>query len=168
MKDLINLLLFQLVWFATVLGVAAGSVWFGAAALGAFIVTNQFLSLSPKTDLKLMGVAVLIGLLIETFMLRVGLLDYVAIAYATPIAPLWILFLWGAFALTLNGCLRWMQGRYSLAAALGAMGGPASYFGGIKIGAATTSVSLAAVLGFVAVVYALVTPFLLWLARKLS
>ena len=165
-KDLVNLLLFQTVWFATVLGAAKGTVGFGLTALAIFMVVNHWLSLHPWSDLKLAGIAVFIGLIVETGLFRIGLFDYVHIAYSMPIAPLWILFLWAGFALTLNGCLRWLHGRYFLGSILGALGAPASYFGGIKLGAATTDEPLLIVLGVVAIVYAVITPLLLFIARR--
>jgi hypothetical protein len=72
-----------------------------------------------------------------------------------------------SFALTMNGCLNWLHGRYILAAVLGFLGGPLSYFGGIKLGAATAD-SLVPVLLVVAFCYALITPLLLLLAGRLA
>jgi hypothetical protein len=61
------------------------------------------------------------------------------VRYATPApawppggAPLWILALWASFAMTLNGSLRYLQGRLGMAVILGAVGGPLAYLGAAR------------------------------------
>ncbi|HSG66297.1 MAG TPA: DUF2878 domain-containing protein, partial [Gammaproteobacteria bacterium] len=54
---------------------------------------------------------------------------------STPlIAPHWILAMWALFATTLTGCLRWLGRSLWLAAILGALGAPASYVAGARLG----------------------------------
>ena len=79
-----------------------------------------------------------------------------------------MLILWANLALTLNGCLRWLQGRYVLAAILGAAGGPLTYFGGMKLGAATSTLPLVTTLGVIAIIYAFITPLLLLIAKQIT
>jgi hypothetical protein len=83
------------------------------------------------------------------------------------LAPLWLLVLWAAYALIINGCMSWLHERYILAATLGAIGAPLSYLGGIKLGAAdTTQTALALVV--ISLIFAAVTPLLLYLSKKFS
>ena len=53
------------------------------------------------------------------------------------LAPAWILALWALFAIALREPLRWLHGRWPLAALLGALGGPLSYAGAERLGACT-------------------------------
>jgi hypothetical protein len=160
--------LFQGVWFATIIGAAEGTLIYGFAGLGLFIATHTVLSDSASTDLKLAAIAVLIGLLIETVIVRTGLLSYAHNLPFEGFAPAWILILWANLALTLNGCLSWLKKRYLLAALLGALGGPLSYFGGIKLGAATTATGLPLVLAVIALIFGVVTPLLLFMASRMT
>jgi hypothetical protein len=166
--NLINLAFFQAIWFATVIGAADDVLWYGLLGLLGFLTIHPFISLTAKTDFQLAGIAVLLGLITETVIVRTHILEY---SYNMPfprLAPAWILILWANMALTINGCLGWLHERYALAAILGAVGGAGSYFGGIKLGAATTDLPIFISLGLIALVYACVIPALLYIARLLN
>jgi hypothetical protein len=167
-NNLINLISFQGVWFATILGAANENLWYGLVALSCFVLLHHFLSATAKTDFRLATLAILLGMIVETGFIQTGILSYTYSIPSTQFAPIWILILWANLALTLNGCLRWLHGRYLLAALLGAIGGPLTYFGGIKLGAATTDLPMSISLGSIAVIYAFTTPLLLLLARRFS
>ncbi|MCP4275302.1 MAG: DUF2878 domain-containing protein [Gammaproteobacteria bacterium] len=167
-NNLINLVFFQGVWFITVIGAAEGNTWYGIAGLSCFVCIHYLIAHTVKADLLLAAVAIFLGLIIETAVIQTGVLKYVHSITSTQFAPLWILILWANLALTLNGCLRWLQGRYMLAAILGAAGGPLTYFAGIKLGAATTTMAVATALGVIAVIYAIVTPLLLLIAKQVT
>ena len=53
----------------------------------------------------------------------------------SPLGPLWMTALWANFAMLLDHSLRWLRGRPALAAIAGAIGGPAAYLGGERLGA---------------------------------
>jgi hypothetical protein len=165
---LINLLLFQGLWFLTVLGAAGGNGWIGLVGISIFLMTHHLTSSTAQVDFKIAGIAVLIGLAAETLFVNTGLLIYNASIPSQNFAPVWILVLWAGFALTINGCISWLHGKYLLAGLLGAIGGPLSYLGGLELGAATTESPLILVLGAIAVVYAIVTPCLFYLASRLT
>ena len=167
-NNLINLVFFQVVWFLTVIGAANGSLWPGCIGLAAFFAVHQWASATAGADFRLAICAVFAGLVCEAAFVRAGLLLYPTATVFVLGVPVWILILWANFALTMNGCLRWLQGKYALAALLGFMGGPLSYFGGIKLGAATVGHSLQLALASIAICYAIVTPLLLYLARHLA
>jgi hypothetical protein len=167
-RNLINLALFQGVWFLTVIGAAQGTPWYGLAGLSIFACIHYLLTHTAKADFQLAAISILLGLIIETAVIQTGVLSYVHSVTPAQFAPLWILILWANLALTLNGCLRWLQERYMLAALLGAMGGPLTYFGGMKLGAATTDLPVVTTLGVIAVIYAFVTPLLLSISHRLT
>ena len=164
----INLALFQCLWFAAILGAAQGSNLYSIVGLCIFAVIHHFSSNTARTDFKLAALAILLGLFVETVFLQSGMLIYRGVGPSGQLAPIWILVLWANFALTINGCLNWLHGRYALAALLGAIGAPASYLGGIKLGAADAGVPLGSLLAAVAVIYAVVTPGLLFIANYLN
>jgi hypothetical protein len=167
LRNLINLALFQSVWVVSVIGAASGDGWHAFVALAVFVFIHHFLSITSKADFQLAVIAVFLGIIAETFFTRSGIIIYSDSDFVAGLVPIWILVLWANFALTFNGCLQWLHGRYWLAALLGAAGGPISYYIGIKLGAATAGTPFFVLLAFVAVVYAAVAPLLLLIAKRL-
>jgi len=75
--------------------------------------------------------------------------------------------MWMLFGTTLNLSMGWLKGRPMLAAVFGAIGGPASYIAGQKLGGIIFLDYFAAVLAL-AIVWAIAMPFLLALSTKLD
>jgi len=164
----INLVFFQLVWIITVLGVARDRIWPGLAALCLFFIIHAAISATARIDLILASIAITLGLVIDTVLLQGGLLSFEMNLPWPDIAPLWILILWVNFALLLNNGLRWLQGRYKIAAILGFIGGPLSYLGGIKLGAGELHVTPLVAYLIIGLCWAIITPLLLMVARELT
>jgi len=80
-------------------------------------------------------------------------------------APYWIVLLWMLFAATLNLSLAWLKPRPLIAALFGAVGGPAAYVAGAKLGALTLT-EPAAALPALAIGWAVLTPALARLAAR--
>jgi hypothetical protein len=166
MSKLVNFVLFQVLWAITIYGVTIGNNWLAPAGLLAVLIIHYSFSATFKADLLLAFLAVLVGLAVETALVQFHILDYAQPLPFKQIAPFWTLILWANFALTMNGCIQWLQGKYYVAAILGAIGGPLSYFAGIELNAATTGVALALMLTVIAAIYAVTTPALLLLAKQ--
>ena len=164
MSKLLNFILFQALWALTIYGVTIGNNWLAPAGLIAVLSIHYSFSATFKADLLLTFFAVLLGLTFETALVQFHILDYAQPLPFKQIAPLWTLILWANFALTMNGCLQWLQGKYLSAAILGALGAPLSYYAGIQLNAATTGVTVTIMLAVIAAIYALITPALLLLA----
>jgi hypothetical protein len=128
-----NFLAYQLAWFAVILGAARGHAWAGAAV--ALLVAALHLARHRNAaELKLMGLALLIGALVDSTLAISGQVKFAA-AWPEDLAPFWMLSLWLAFATTLNHSLRWLMHRPVFAALAGALGGPLAYLAGAKLGA---------------------------------
>jgi hypothetical protein len=135
MFKFINFAAYQLAWFAVILAAARGHAWLGTAA--ALLVTVAHLWMRREAlDFRLVGVAAVLGLVIDTTLAATGLVHY-ASAGSLPIAPHWMLALWLAFATTLNHSLRWLMRRPIAAAMAGAVFGPLAYLAGERLGALT-------------------------------
>lgn len=161
-----NFILFQVAWFACVLGAANNLPWLGVTVTLVVLAWHFFHSSHPKSELLLILAALCIGALFDQFMLAMSWVDYQAHGWNTSLVPVWILALWMAFASTLNLSLAWMQGRYLIAILFGGSGGPLAYFGAENLGAVTlTSTSSFIALG---VGWAIITPLLLVVASRLN
>jgi len=127
--NLVNAALFQVTWFACVLGGAAGTSIWGAGALAALLAYS---AATPhlKADFLFAVSLGLIGLGVETLWIKAGVLEYGAAA----IAPAWIVMLWMGVGLTVNHSLSVFSGRPWLGGSLAAVAAPASYLGGERLG----------------------------------
>jgi hypothetical protein len=135
-----NIVGYQLVWFVIVYGAGAGRLWPGLLAAALFALWQLTVSQERAADLRLIGIALALGMLIDGALARSGLLSYASAAPALPPAgaPVWILALWISFALTLNHSLRWLRGRLALGALAGALGGPLAYLGAARLSGAVS------------------------------
>jgi hypothetical protein len=73
--------------------------------------------------------------------------------------------MWGLFATILNVSLRWLRGRWLIAALAGSIGGPLAYYGGHRLGALEFGNQSAALIAL-AIGWAVITPTLMALATR--
>lgn len=165
---LVNLLAFQLGWFACVLGAAWGRPWLGPLVALPVLLWHLHNAGRPGREALLLATAGLLGLVLDSALVLAGRLSFTQGILIAGLAPYWMVTLWALFASTFNVSLRWLRDRLPLAALFGAVGGPLAYLAGARLGAA--HIMEPAWLGHLAVaaVYALATPALLVLARRLD
>ena len=137
LRAIANFVGFQSVWFLSLFGAGTHRAWLGALALAVFTAWHFWSAHNPRAELVLVAIAGTVGLVADTAFIQTRLLAYAEPLPLAGVAPYWILGMWINFALTLNGSLRWLHGRYVLAAVLGAIGGPLAYAAGVKLKAAT-------------------------------
>ena len=160
-----NFVAFQCGWFACVLGAAHGHPYAGPVAVAALAAAHVATSLRPRAELALLGLAAGIGATWDSLLAATGWVSYAPGALVAGTAPLWIVALWVLFAATLNRSLAWLKTRLVLGAALGAIGGPLAYLGGQKLGALSFEHEGRALIAQ-AMGWSMLTPLLLWLARR--
>jgi hypothetical protein len=122
----INLIGYQLVWFAAVIGAARGQPLLGPTAATLFICLQLSASRRPRADVGALLLALTLGVAIDGGLKASGSLQY-ASPSPSLLAPVWILAIWAAFGMTLNHSLIFLQGRVGLATFLGAIGAPLAY-----------------------------------------
>lgn len=167
-KILVNLIFFQIVWFATVYGPSIGLHWLGLPAIIIFAAYHFSVAPTSRADVAVVAIATAVGFALETMYVRSGILIYAFNIPSAHVAPYWILFLWMNFALTLNTGLRWLQDRHTAAAILGFFGAPIAYFTGVKLGAATIGPMPIGSYLAIAISWAIVAPLLLYMASVLA
>jgi hypothetical protein len=163
----LNLALFQVGWFACVLGAARGLSLLGPVTVAAILAWHAVRSQQPAQELKLVALAVVFGAIFDSALAALGWIDFAPVAAAPYVAPWWMLALWAVFATTVNVSLSWLRLRLRLAALLGAVGGPFAYWAGERLGALELR-EPAAAFAALGAAWALVLPALLTLGRRLD
>ena len=126
-----NLIGYQLVWFAVVASAANGQPWWGIASALAFAAVQFRVSENRSADARTLVAAFACGFLLDGALAATGWLHYASPLVSMP-APVWILALWLAFAMTLNHSMVFLRGKPGLAALFGAIGGPLAYLGAAR------------------------------------
>ncbi len=164
---IINVLLFQLAWFAGVLGAARDQPWIGVVAAAIVVAWHLARAVRPQRELALIGLALLLGAGFETLLVHSGWLNYDSGIVVPGAAPVWMVALWANFASTLNVSLRALHGKPLIAALLGVIGAPVSYYAGGTLGA-LEFVAMGPALAAIAAGWLVLTPLLFAAARRLD
>lgn len=164
-RTIVNVVAFQAGWLACVLSAANGLPWAGViVALGA-VALHLLLATDTTAELRLIGISVALGFVFDSALLATGWVSYPSGLLSAYVAPYWILALWALFATTLNVCMSWIKRSLPLAALLGAICGPVSYFAGSGFGGITL-IEPAASMVALAVIWAVAMPALVIAARR--
>ena len=169
---IINFLLFQIAWFACVIGAAKGMPWLGVGITALAVAWHIYTAKNAKAALILLTIALIIGAHFDQAMLFYGFIDYKQHGWASifnenfnnELVPVWILALWVGFATSLNVTLRWMRGLHLVAILFGAIGGPLAYLAAQKLGAVTLYGNQSTIA--LSIGWAIITPILLLIATK--
>jgi len=135
MFNFYNMVAYQAVWLACVAGAANGFPWIGALAAAGTLGVHLALVDGWKLELQLIGLAALIGLVLDSSLAAAGLIEFASGVWVHGLTTYWMLSLWMVFATTLRHSLRWLVNRPLMAAAAGALGGPLAYYAGASLGA---------------------------------
>ncbi len=168
-KSLItNLLLFQLGWFAVVLGGAYDQVLLGSMIAMAVIAYHFYRAADVAQELRLLMLALIFGFVFESIITSQGLARYSHGQVFNYIAPLWMILMWPLFATTLNLSMRWLKNLAPLLIALiGALLAPLAYYAGNRLGAVEYD-DLILSMGIIAIAWAVLLPALVTMSLKLD
>jgi hypothetical protein len=167
MTTFVNFILFQVAWFACVLGGAHEAPWIGPVVVAGVAAYHLSRVPNPKAEFSLLALAAAIGAVFDSALAATGWLSYPSGQWHPMLAPYWMVALWVAFATTLNVSLSWLKERPLLAVVFGAVGGPLAYFAGAKLGGVTFH-EPALALTALAFGWASITPTLVLLATHLD
>ena len=167
MNILLNAVVFKIAWLSTIFGGANGLPLLGPLAVMAAVGIHLWRAPEPTRELTLVIMTGAIGFSCDSGMGAAGWLSYSSGTFVAGLAPYWILAMWMLFATTLNVTFRWLHNRTGLAAMMGAVFGPLSYFAGSAAGAVNI-IEPAIVFTVLSVSWAILLPGLLQLARQLD
>ena len=166
-RQLANFVVFEAAWFACILGVAHGQPLAGTAVVAVAIAWHVAISARPVVELALVGCLCAIGLVAESLVVAQGHVVYPAGQPVRWLAPYWMVALWGEFAIALNVTLRWLKRKPLTALVLGALFGPLSFIGGVRLGGARF-VDETAALTTLACMWAVLMPLVMALSDRLD
>ena len=161
-----NFFAFQIGWFSCVLGAANGMPWL-ALVVVPIVLWNIQKSRSASTEMLLVLLAVAVGVLLDSLLVRSGWLRYPSGMFLEGVAPYWILAMWALFATTLNASMSWLKKNLILASVMGAVFGPLSYMAGERFGAIEFTDFSASIVALAAA-WAIAMPLLLAAAIRLD
>jgi hypothetical protein len=164
-KKPLNFVCFQVGWFACALGAAHDWPPLGPLVVGVLLILQLPLVPAPGKQACFVQAVALLGWLIDSGLAFGDVFSFPFGSGLLGLCPLWMAALWANFAGTLHLCLDWLRGRYWLASALGACGGPLAYYGGQRLGAMQLGSNTTISLLVIAVEWALVTPALVGLSE---
>jgi hypothetical protein len=165
MERAVNFVGFQCAWFACVGGAAAGRAWLALPVVIAVVGWHVARANTPRRALAVLLIAATAGALWDCVPAAAGWIVYDDGVVIERAAPWWIAALWLSFATTLNVSLRWLRGRWLVAALLGAIAGPLCYRAGAALGALSLADPRTA-LAAQAAAWALLLPALIEVARR--
>lgn len=158
-KNIANAVLFQISWFACVLG--GNSYWLLIAA-GVLLVHLLWIS-SWAAEGKLLLWITAIGTLLDSVLMLVGVFDF---GSNGVLIPLWLIVLWAILGTTLRHCLAWTATPWWRASLLGAIGGPMSYYAGSQLAGVQLPMGLIPSMVLLAILWAVVFALLQKLAGR--
>jgi len=164
-RVVVNFILYEIGWFACVIGAAKQMPWLGVVVMLAIVAWHLLQAKQPKREWALLLIVLVIGGTFDQILLNHQLISYESHGWMTNIVPVWILALWAEFVTILNVSLRWMHGRWLLAVLFGAIGGPLAYMGAAKLGAVTLNLMPASYIAL-SLGWAILTPLMLRLSAK--
>lgn len=167
MSILINFFAFQVGWFSSVLGAANQMPWLGPLVVLAVLAIHLRQARRPMLEMGLVVACGIVGVYFDSVLVALGWVSYPSGLISDLLAPYWIVTMWMLFGTTLNLSMRWLRGRRWLAAILGGIAGPMSYWAGHKLDGMQFDEPLAA-LAALAVGWAAIMPVLVSLAERLD
>lgn len=165
----LNLICWNVGWFACVLGARAGAPWLGPGIVGAWLFWDWNRQGRRAMDGCFFLAVGISGYLLDSILVLGGAIQFPPgpLPGGGPV-PLWMVALWLNLAGTFNGFLNWLQGRYLLGSALGLAAGPLAYGSGARLGAIRLGEPVALCIAAIAMEWALALPLLLLLHRCLT
>lgn len=162
---LTNLAMTQVAWFACVLSAAAGRPVWGTLTAAVLIAGHLWWARRAWPEFQLVLGALVVGMAFDAVLVATGAVLFPQGPGLPVIGPVWLLALWAAFATSMNVSMRWMRGRLWLAAVLGAVVGPVSFLGGVRLDAAVLPDTPRAI-AVLAVGWAIAMPLLVVLSQR--
>ena len=158
---LANALGFQLVWWLSVLGQGQWTL-----IVLAILGFHLLLVFDQAREAKVLLSVTALGVVTDSTLTLIGLFEFNE--GTESIIPVWLIFLWLGFAASLNHSLSMFHRNPWLAALAGGVFGSLSYLAAMRLGAVSFPLGVMVTGLVLLVVWAVLFPVSLWLARWVS
>jgi len=168
-KNLWNLISVNIGWLACITGAARGHHWLGLVVVPILFVIH-ITAIQRRKIRRIFIVALAttaIGLLVDTILIVVGAVEPNRWLMPAPFTTIWDLMIWANFSLALDASLRFLQKRPLVAAFLGGICAPGTYYAGDRLGALNFSEPIFSSLLWVGAVWLFTMPCLSLMAMFL-
>lgn len=162
-----NAIIFQALWFASILGAKASMAWPAILLLLTLVCWGFVFSKQIQTDLRMLIVGVLVAFSVEPIWIGQGLVIY-PLQPESYFPPLWIVALWAGFAVSFNHSLRWLREKYLLCTVLGGFGSICSITAAFRLDAIALPQGWLAFVIQYGIVWAIIVPILSWYSAKIA
>ena len=142
MKNILNFILFQSLWLSCILGAANEILWPAYLIITTMLMLFLLPTFKRDKDMIFLSICLTMGFTLDSLLAYFGLIDYNYDYGYSQIAPVWIMFLWSGFALTLNHSMSWLLNKPKLGILFIVIGAPLSYFSADKLNAIQINESL--------------------------
>ena len=134
-KILFNIIGFYICWWVSIYGAIREIYYLGPLVVIVFLSIHALKVISYNSEILFLIVCYLIGFFIDTFFLRLGIIEYNGfLSENYNLAPIWVTFLWVCFGSSISHSFKWVKKQYKFLALLGVVSGPAIYFSASKAG----------------------------------
>lgn len=168
MTRLVNFLLYQIGWFACVLGTAWDFQWLGVCIAICLLGVHFWLASDRHVQFKLAFLAAALGLVIDSAQMWAGIVAFPRGGVVEWLPPPFMTVLWLQFATTFRYSTRWLSGRYLLCACFGLLGAPLAFFAGERLGAISFPPPVLLHYAAVGLIWSLAVPLLVAVSDRLA
>ena len=165
MNNIINFVLFQILWLSCVIGAANQIIWPALIIILAMFCLYLTPRFNLKKDMVFLLFCLVMGFIVDSLLAYFDLVEYSYNLGLANVAPFWIMILWAGFALTLNHSMAWLLSQPKLGAALIGIGSPLSYFSASKLGAISIH-NMIQTLVIISILWLLVFGIILWVNKQ--
>ncbi len=167
MVRVLNFVLYQIGWFACVLGAAYAAPWLGISVALSLVAIHLWLATDRLNQFKLLIAATCVGLVVDSILLTLGVYQFPSGMLVAWLPPLWMSVLWMQFATTFQYCLNWLSGHYVVSAVFGFVGAPLVFLAGQRLGAVSFLPPLGVNLMLLAVLWGVAIPVLIYMSDRI-
>lgn len=153
----INAICFNIAWFGCVL---IGNAFVPVVLV--WLITHLYVCEHKNSEFLFVILVTAFGTLLDSTLMHINVFMF---KDQSTIVPLWLIFIWLSFALTLNGYLAFLQKTVVLQVLSGFILAPLSYLAGNALGAVQFGYSAGVTLFILSVCWSILLPFLYFLNR---
>lgn len=147
---------FYIGFFIAIIGATSGAFWWGPLFFLVMLTIHLFFYGHPRHEFLFVMIVCIIGIAAESLLIRNQIITYPGTRNFLP--PLWLVSIYGMYAMTVDHSLKWFRHHKFLTIPLGAISAAFSYLAGARLGAATFLVPTTELLIAISLLWGILAP----------